>query len=429
MYRPPAEFSELRSEEVQELLMRVPTWLLRWGTVLVFLVVALLFLGAWLIHYPDIVPASFTLVSVNAPKAVVTRTDGKLVRLFAREGASVEAGTVLAYLESTARHEEVLRLSEELEKAWALASTGKLEELNQFYLTSYHHLGELQNAYQTFGQAHIQLRAYLAKGFYSQKKALLRQEIADLRALAGILEAQQRIQERDMQLAEEDYQAQVTLAEQQVIAPLELKKEESKNIARKLPYQQTASALINNLTAQRAKQKEILELEMQVTEQRDNFLQALNTLQSAVETWKATYVVTAPLSGRIYFPATVQENQHLAANQELVYIAPPAAGYSGELFVPQRNAGKVQVGQDVLVKFTAYPYQEFGLVRGKITAIADIPAKDSVFLAKVTLPAGLRTSYGKTLTYKTGMSASAEIITDESRLLEKLLYELRRAVN
>ena len=97
----PTEFIELRSEEVQELLMRVPTWPLRWGTLLVFLLVGLLFLGAWLIHYPDLIKASFKLTSVNAPKAILTHTDGKLVSLFAREGATVKAGSVLAYIEST----------------------------------------------------------------------------------------------------------------------------------------------------------------------------------------------------------------------------------------------------------------------------------------------------------------------------------------
>lgn len=423
------EFIELRSEEVQELLTRVPSWLLRWGIFVVFLVVGLVFWGAWLVHYPDLIKASFKLTSINAPKLVLARTDGKLVRLFAQEGEVVPAGKVLAYLESTARHEEVLRLSVELEKAWAMASKDKLEALDQLHLADYHQLGELQNAFQTFRQAHIQLRAYLANGFYDKKKALLRQESVDLKILAENLQVQQSMQEQEMKLAQEEYDVQRQVAEQRVIAQMELKREESKNIARQLPYQQTASSLINNLAAQRATQKEMLELDKQVAEQRDNFLQALNTLQSATEAWKTKYVVVAPVSGRTYFSTTLQENQHLTLNQELLYIAPPATDYFGELRVPQQNAGKVQIGQDVLVKFAGYPYQEFGAVRGRITAIAEIPMKDSVFMAKVILPIGLKASYGKKLSYKTGMSASAEIITEDSRLLQKLFYQLRKVTN
>lgn len=86
----------------------------------------------------------------------------------------------------------------------------------------------------------------------------------------------------------------------------------------------------------------------------------------------------------------------------------------------------MRVGQDVLVKFAGFPYQEFGAVRGRITAIADIPFKDSVFLARVALPRGLKTTYGNSLAYKTGMTASADIITTNNRLLEKLFYQLRK---
>ncbi len=422
-------FTELRSEEVQEIMMRPPKWLLRWGITVALLVIMLVFAGAWMIHYPDLVRASFKLTSVNAPKAVLTRTDGKLVRLFVQDGKTVKAGAVLAYIESTARHDDVLQLSRELTKAWAIASRGNLEGLYKLNLTNYHQLGELQNAYQTFEQSHIQLRSYLTNGFYSKKKSLLKQEISDLKALADNLRAQHQIQARDMTLAQEDYDIQRQLAQDKVIALLELKREESKNIARKLPYQQTASALINNLTAQRAKQKEILELDKQVDEERDKFLQSLNTLQSAADAWKTKYVLTAPVGGRVIYVGTVQENQTVALSQELFYVAPPSSEYFGELRIPQHNSGKVQIGQSVLVKFAGYPYQEFGAVRGRITAIADIPLKDSVFLARVELPIGLKTTYGKQLAYKTGMSASADIITNDSRLLEKLFYQLRKVSN
>lgn len=50
-------------------------------------------------------------------------------------------------------------------------------------------------------------------------------------------------------------------------------------------------------------------------------------------------------------------------------------------------------------------------------------------MAKVVLPTGLRTSYGKKMAYKTGMSASAEIIAEDSRLLQKLFYQLRKVTN
>lgn len=129
------------------------------------------------------------------------------------------------------------------------------------------------------------------------------------------------------------------------------------------------------------------------------------------------------------FPSTLPENQVVAVGEELFYVAPPSTNYFGGLRVPQQNAGKVRVRQTVLIEFAGFPYQEYGAVRGRITAIADIALKDSVFLARVVLPNGLQTTYGKSLTIRTGMAATAEIITDDSRLLEKLVYQLRKITN
>lgn len=429
MSLPSNTFFELRSEEVQEVLSRPPKWILRWGITIVFALLGLVFTGAWIIRYPDLVQASFRLTSANAPKAVLTRTDGKLTRLLVQEGQSVTTGRVLAFIESTARHEEVLRLSGELAKAWAVVGGGNLENIHQLYLSDYQQLGELQTAYQTFEQSRIQLRAYLANGFYSKKRILLQREIVDLQALWDNLHEQHQMQAQDIQLAQEDYEIQQQLFRDKVIARLDLKREESKNIARRLPYQQTTSAIINNMTAQRAKQKEILELDKQVAEERDKFLQALSTLRSATDAWIMKYVLKAPVAGRVFFPTTLQENQPVGIGQELLYVAPPGSDYFGEMRVPQHNAGKVRTGQLVLVKFAGFPYQEFGAVRGRITSIADVPLKDSVFLAKVMLPNGLKTSYGKVLSVKTGMAASADIITEDSRLLEKLFFQLRKALN
>ncbi|GAB3562779.1 HlyD family efflux transporter periplasmic adaptor subunit [Spirosoma luteolum] len=419
-------FQELRAEEVQEMLSRPPGWLLRWGTFVVLLVLLGLLALAWIIHYPDLVHGSFRLTSTNAPKAVMTRVDGKLIRLLVRDGQTVKQGEILAFIESTAHHAEVLQLSAQLERAWQLAKRGNLEGIEQFNLSGYSQLGELQIAYQNFEQAHIQLRAYLVNGFSSRKKAMFRQEIADLQLLAGNLRQQQELQARDITLAEDEYSIQQLLAEQKVIAPLELKREEGRLIARRLPYQQTASSIISNQTAQRAKVKEILELDRQVDEERDKFLQAFNTLQSAVDSWKMKYMLTAPVTGKVIFSGIVQEQQAVGINQELCYVAPPNTDYFGELHIPQNNAGKVHEGQMVIIRFLGYPYHEYGAVRGYITAISALPYRDSVFLAKVILPNGLRTTYQKTLSQKTGMTATADIITNDTRLLEKLFYQLRR---
>lgn len=387
------------------------------------ILLAALLYGSWLIHLPDLVQAPFTLTTVNAPKTALAHHTGRLLRLLVHNGAEIPAGTPLAYLESTARPEQVLALNHDLHQARMLASANKLDQVIQLPLASFHELGELQSAYQPFALAHLQLCTYLKQGFFARRRALLRQEADDLQAMALNLQQQQAIQGHELQLAEAEYQVQQQLAQQKVIPQLELQREESKLLAHQLPYRQAAATLIANTVAQRGKQQELLELDKTVAEQRQQFLQALNTMQSVIDEWKHTYVVQAPCQGRVYFPLPLQENQQVTADQELFYVAPGNTAYLGQLRLPQQNAGKVQAGQTVLIRFNGYPYQEFGLVRGKVKSVAEIPLREG-FVAEVSLPTQLVTSRGRHLTYKLGMTASAEIITRDQRLLERLLNNL-----
>ena len=135
------------------------------------------------------------------------------------------------------------------------------------------------------------------------------------------------------------------------------------------------------------------------------------------------------MTGRVLFAQLLEEKQTLTANQEVFFISPPHDQYVGEVFIPQHNLGKVKPGQTVLIRFEGYPFQEFGTVKGEITYLSEIPTKDSAFLAKVALPAGLLTDYGRTLTYRNSMQATAEIITDDTRLIEKIFYNFRKALH
>jgi multidrug resistance efflux pump len=217
---------------------------------------------------------------------------------------------------------------------------------------------------------------------------------------------------------------QQSLAEQKVVAPLELKREESKQLGRQMPYEQLKSALITNQLSQKAKQEEIIELTRQIAEQRDGFLQALNTLQSAAHAWQAQYVVVAPMAGYVAWLAPLHTEQAVKAGQELYYVLPPANSpnqFVGEMAVGQYNFGKVQPGQDVIVKLPSYPFQEFGSVSGRVVGIMQV-ASDTAYRVRVEFPAGLRTSTGRQLPFRNGLTASGEIITEDIRLIETIFY-------
>lgn len=401
---------EIYSESVRDFLERIPSWLIRWGISVVFLIVLALLGLSYIIHYPEMVVAPLKLTSIDAPKPIIAHTDGKLIKLLVVDNQKVTKGRVLGYIESTADYQAVL----EVEKS------GK----------SSGNLGELQPAYQTFDQAQTQYFAFKQQGFYDKRKTLLQKDLADLQRLATNLEEQKVIQQEDFKISENEYQIQKKLAEQKVIAPLELKREESKFISKKLPLKNLESSLINNSTAQTAKTKELMDLEKTISEQENLYQQAQNTFKSALDAWKQRYVLTASADGILSFSSLIQEKMQVAVNQELFNISSDNEQVLGTIQIPQENFGKVKEGQSVLIKFSSYPFQEFGAVKGQISMIALIPnPQQETYMAKIIFPNGLKTNYNKQITYRNGMKASAEIITEDMRLIERLLYNFRKAVS
>lgn len=417
----------VRSEEVQEIIGRPPHWIVRWGITVFFLVLVLVLVLSWIIKYPDIVTASFTLTSVNAPKSVVARENGQLTNLFVKDHEQVQQGQILGFIESTADPNEVLKLGNVADSLTVLLNNDKTEHIPQLFQPSYTHLGELQTAFQTFNQAFLQFKAYLSSGYYLSKKRILTQDLQNLKELKENLLKQQEIAQRDYALAQQNYQAQKKLVEQKVIAPLTFKQEESKLLSKKLPLSQLKSSIINNESSQNEMRDQLLELEKNISQQKITFLQAINTLKSAIATWKYQYVLIAPVSGTISFITFLQENQMINSNQNLFYVVPNNTAYLGQMYVSQFNFGKIHEGEEVLIKFSGYPFQEYGSVEGKIEAVSTVP-RDSSYLVKVSLPEGLTTNYGKELAYRNGMSGSGEIITANKRLIEKFIYSMRKAL-
>ena len=188
---------------------------------------------------------------------------------------------------------------------------------------------------------------------------------------------------------------------------------------------QIISLIINNEVLQNEKLKDITELDNIIAQQKEIFIQALNTFKSKIDDWKQKYFLIAPTSGKIAFTTFLQEDQQLQNNQTICFINPENTQYYAEIYIPQVNFGKVKTGQEVLLKFPAYPFQEYGSVNGKIEFISDI-ITDSGFLAKVILPNGLNTSYKKQVQFRDGLMAQGEIITQNTRLLQRFYQNIAK---
>jgi HlyD family secretion protein len=418
---------KLLSNEVQEIISYRPIWILRNGITLFLLIIVCLIGSTFFISYPDVVHAGAMLTSINAPKEVKSKTEGKLIKLYAAEGRYVKQGELLGFMESRASHVEVMDLSKTIDEMQGLMNRGSAEVITGYLLEPYQNLGEAQQAYQLFTQTFILFKQYLQNGYYLKRKVMLQNDKVYLQRLHANLLQQKEMQVEDVGLAKETFDANKSLKEDKVISPLDYRNEKSKYIGKALTIPQISSAIISNESSQHEKQKEILQLENDIAQQKGIFTQALNTLKAALDEWKTKYLLIAPIDGQVAFAGFVQENQQLKNNQTLCFINPGNTQYFAAVNIPQQNFGKIKPGQRVLLKLPSYPFQEFGAITGKLDFISNIPT-DSGYLAKVLLPNGLRTNYKRLVQYHEGLSASAEIITEDLKLSDRLLNQLRSVI-
>ncbi|TFF37315.1 HlyD family secretion protein [Mucilaginibacter psychrotolerans] len=421
--------NQRHTDDMQDIITAVPSWILRWGITLFFCIIVLLISLSAFIKYPDIVKTQLKLSSPDVAKPVVPKITGRLMKLLVVNDEMVTAGQPLAYLESTADHKKVIALLAQLKTMQGQISAGTITAFVGFSVAGNGGLGELQASYQTFTQAYLTYTASVNNGFLLKKRVYLQKDMIGLKKQITQLEAEKALQQRDLNIAEEDYSMHKKLAQQRVETPAELRQQESKYLSRKAPLLQTDASLIAANTNYLNKQKEILELNNEVLEDKSKFLQALNSLISQAEDWKYKYILTASQAGKVSFAGTIQENQMVSPSQEVFYINSHNVHFFGEMNIPQNNLGKVKQGQAVLIKLKSYPFEEYGMLKGTISYINDVPFKDSIFTAKVVLKSHTASDLKKPVQIKQGMMADAEIITEDATLLQRLTRNVIKAMN
>lgn len=426
---PTAHRNELLSPEMNDLISYRPNWIIRKGNTVFFLVLLLLLAIIWWIRYPDILKGSVRLVAINAPKLLTAKTEGTLKKLLVTNEQQVQQGQALAYLQSTAKHEEVLVLQNWIGKVDTAVAKNRLEILLNEPLPLLYELGEVQPAYQAFQNSLQESLQLLSNGYYQQKKKALLVNLQYIAALQLTAERQKGLVQQDYDLQQIELHAKESLAKEKVIAPLELNQDKSKAIAKEQSLEQLTAQLINNTIVEQNKKMEILDLQKYITDQQQQFRSALLNLKSGIEEWKLRHIVEAPIAGKVLFVSFLQESQLININQELFYIQPPESYYYGELLVGQQGLGKIKTGQKTMIRVESFPSNEFGYLTGRVDYISHIPSRHDSFLIRVELPEGLHTNYDKKIFFRNNLAAQAEVITDHRRLIERFFSQLKRAAD
>lgn len=420
--------THLRSDMAQEFISRRPDFFERWALFIFSGILLVLLIVSWFFRYPDVILSSTTLTAANAPKEIVTRTEGRLVQLFVNNDQPVKRGDMIGWIESTASHKEILTLSRLIDSSIHLMESNNGENVSNLFRERFNQLGELQTNYQQFIAAWQQFNDYTANGFYARKKKLLEKDIQSVQQMIGTVEEQKKLLTEELSLAEESYKMNDDLLKEKIISKEQYRLEKGRFLSKQSSLPQIKGSLISYHSQQREKLKEIQQIEHDALAQQTVFFQSLQSLKSALDDWIKKFVLQAPIDGKVFYIIPLQENQYLYAAKLLGYVNPVSSNYYAETYLPQANFGKIDTGLKVQLRFEAYPYQEFGHVNGIINYVSTV-ASDSGFLATIRLDDGLITNQHKAIAYKNGLKAQGVIITKDMRLLERLYYDFVKATS
>lgn len=419
---------ELRnhSEEFEDILTQMPRWAMRWGIISTFVFVTVLLGSTWFIHYPDIIIARCTLTSLNPPAKIIARSSGRIITLYVKDTSSVQAGQPIALLETTADPVKVEDIKKRLLKVQntLISPEGATHSL----FPELSSLGELQVSYSQFLLALSDYRFYSSSDFTSANVSSIEKQIEYSKAVEQKLKQQREVLKRDMEISQKKMESDKQLRTKGHISEAELSLSESQYLQKKYALDAVDANLVNNSMRVVDAQKSIQETKQQREERLHSttirLQEAYKNIVSAIEAWEKKYILRSPIAGKISFFRIWSENQIVNEGDEVFTIVPERTGIIGKVILPKYGSGKVKKGGKVIIKFDNYPSTEFGTVSGIIRNIS-LSSKDNVYTATVDLEKGLTTSYERVLEFRQDMEGNAEIITDDLRLMERLIAPLR----
>lgn len=408
--------------EVDQILGNPPSWLLHWGISLVFIAALVFAALAWWIKYPDVIEAKVQIVTENPAIRLVPLTSGKVSELLVENQQTVEKGELLAVIESAVIKKDALQLETLLQ---GLEVSKKPSAFTVVNLSESLELGMMQNQYARLSQQIKEVQYFLKEDITTQKIATLNQQINHTLTLNDNIKKQQKTLRKEVDLTSKNYQRNKQLNEEGIISDVDLEQLESSYLQYQRQLDNFESQIINNQIQTNQLESQIQDLQQTYKDNRNarilTIRETLQQLKAQLKEWKQTYLLYAPITGKVNLSTIWSANQFATAGEELVTIVPleGAGKIVAKGLLPIENSGKVKTDLMAHIKLNGYPYQEFGIIKSFVKQIALVPQEEHYQL-ELILPDTLITTYNKVIPFRQEMEGTVAIITEERRILQRV---------
>ncbi|WP_075343760.1 HlyD family secretion protein [Tenacibaculum agarivorans] len=420
---------EIRSEEVQEILNKVPNWMIRYGNLLILALILMLLFISWFIKYPDVISTQVMVTTPVPPEKIYARSEGQFEVLLASEGSDVEQNEILAVIENSASYKDVLLLksivdtinihNEDFEFPIDNLQPLVLGDINQIY-------AQFENDYQEY-KLNKELTPYKSQVFANKMSVI------EAKSRLQNMLYQKELNKKELDFKKKDLDRSRKMFEKGVISEQEKGQKEVEFLQSQRAYRNLDASisqireLINNST------KNLDDTSIRQTKDdirlKKKAIQSFLYLDKAIKDWEKSYALKTSMNGKVSFLSFWNKNQSVKVGDLIFTIIPEKSEhFIGKIKAPIANSGKIKIGQKVQIKLLNYPSDEFGELNGKVKSISLIPDQEGNYLIDVELPEKLKTTYKKEIEFRQEMQGNADIITEDLRLIERFFYQLKKIV-
>jgi len=366
-------------------------------------------------HLSGLLVPTLGTLNITAPQA------GTVAQMPVAEGQTVQAGDVLLVLNAE---------RSSLRNGVADDTVGRVAlqiEARQQTISTERTLRELQS---------------------SQRASVLQDRMRTLQAELRQSTEECSLQERRVQLAQTTLVRNEQLAKDGFVSAAQVQTRQEERIdaeARLQSAQRTRLALQRDLQALKG-EHDALAAQLKADVNQLERSRASLEQEATENTARKSMVITAPYAGQVT-ALGLQPGQSVQAGQTLLTLLPQAepdnaspAQLQAHLYAPSHTAGFVRPGQNVYLRYAAYPYQKFGLYEGRITAVSSTPfapnelppnlaqqlvsqagSNEALYRINVQLKDQSIRAYGEDIALRPGLTLEADVLQERRKVWEWVL--------
>jgi len=416
-------------EELQIIFASNPNKIIRHGNLLILIILASILGLGFVIKFPETVNGNVSLYSSPSTATMVTKSSGR-INLMVKEGQRIQKNQVLAYIETPANFNHISYFAKYLDSMYKILNSGNAYEIGDSS-PSLLNLGDLNPYYISLISSLNTFHEHRRYNNFGLNKNDLEIQIKNAIALRKKYEEDREIAKKELLLMSEKFKRDSLLYSKKVISLNEFENSRLSFLPFQRKYDQiiqnliTAATQLNSLQTQNksiSNEKSLKDIQVLA-----DLKSSLSTARTQTELWMERNVIRSPINGSVALNNTWSDYQNVTIGQEVMSILPTKLGVVAKASIVAAGSGKLKVNDNAIIQLDDYPQEEFGIITGIVQSLPSFQ-KDGQYVVLLNLNDGLITSFKKAVPLKEGMSGSVRIVTNDTTLIERVFYNLRKAL-